>query len=162
MQLKEIIELKKWICLLSIGIFILRKKNNLTHFLKKHFYFRYEGDKPEITEEEKLNEEQKNLDKLLKKIERNKNLRNKQKEKDAKQKAAKKKTLEHRQLKRKIKATIIPVPDNNNEEFIDTSIIENEEDKRKIKKIKLDSSSLEGFTILGAENIVNHKKVSRY
>lgn len=100
----------------------------------------------------------------MKKIERNKKLRDKQKEKEFKQKAAKRKTIEQRELKRKIKASFIPVPENNTDEFIDKSVFETVEEKNKNfdednKKILIDASNLSGFTVLGAENFVNKKKV---
>lgn len=101
----------------------------------------------------------------MKKIERNKKLREKQKEKESKHKAAKKKTIEQRELKRKIKASFIPVPENNNDEFIDKNVIETADEPNKIenvenKKIQIDPSNLSGFTVLGAENFANKKKVS--
>lgn len=83
--------------------------------------------------------------------------------KEANQKAAKRKTIEQRQIKRVIKASIIPVPDNNCEEFIDETIVENgEEDISKSnfkKNIKLDESSSKEFTILGGEHFIGKKKV---
>ncbi|CAH1108618.1 unnamed protein product, partial [Psylliodes chrysocephalus] len=125
---------------------------------------RHEGDEPqEITE----NDERGKLDQVLKKIQRNKKLRQKQKEKLSEIKKAKQKTLESRQIKRKIKASIIPVPENNDNEFIDKTIenivqVENEESQEgKAKKQKLDPKTLEGFTVLGGQNFANKVKVKR-
>lgn len=126
-----------------------------------YYHYRYEGDTSEKTEEEKQKEEREKLNKLLKKIEKNKKIRDKQRAKESKQKVAKQKTFEQRQLKRKTKASIIPVPENN-DDFIDKSITENEDPKNKDEcsnsNLKF-PNSLEGFTILGAENIATKKKV---
>lgn len=100
---------------------------------------------------------------MLKKIERNKKLREKQKEKEAKQKAAKRRTIEQRQIKRQIKASIIPVPEQSVDDFIDKSFIENEvlveNEKHSNKKEKDVPASLEGFTILGGDSLAQTKKV---
>lgn len=99
----------------------------------------------------------------MKKIEKNKKLRDKQKARESKQKAAKRRTIEQRQFKREVKARIIPVPENNVDEFIDKTIIENGEDQKvndvSNNVLKLVPSSLEGFTVLGADNFAQKKKV---
>lgn len=100
----------------------------------------------------------------MRKIERNKKLREKQKEKESKQKAAKRKTIEQREHKRKLKASFIRVPENNNDEFIDKSVIEtvemsNTSENVDNKKEHIDPSNLSGFTVLGAENFAYKKKV---
>ncbi|KAG5870989.1 hypothetical protein JTB14_013460 [Gonioctena quinquepunctata] len=124
---------------------------------------RHEGDEPkELTE----NEEQAKLDKVLKKIQKNKKLRQKQKEKLIEIKTAKQRTLESRQIRREIKASIIPVPENEIDEFIDKNVKGNEENdkddsKPAAKKQKLDPKALEGFTILGNDSFASKNKVKR-
>nr|CAH7713422.1 unnamed protein product [Callosobruchus chinensis] len=114
------------------------------------------------------NEEQARLDKVLKKIERNKKIRTKQKEKEHKRKAAKQKTIESRQIKRELKAKIIPVPENKDDDFIDKSVEGFKEDTKDedldqlsvSKKPTADSNEL-GFTILGADSVASKSKVKR-
>lgn len=132
-------------------------------------FFRYEGDNPQKSEQEKQIEEKEKLQKLLKKIEKNKKSREKQKLKERdqkeKQREAKRKTLEHREFKRKIKAGIIPVPEQNIEEFIDKSITESEgyveNNSNEIKEPKLKPVSIDGFTILGDDTFSQKKKVRK-
>ncbi|XP_072398479.1 probable ATP-dependent RNA helicase Dbp73D [Diabrotica undecimpunctata] len=119
-------------------------------------------------QQEEIQNEQDKLEKVLKKIQRNKKLRQKQKEKISQIKQAKQRTLQSREIKRKIKASIINVPDNINDEFLDKTvenlvITQNSDniDESKHKKRKLGPESLEGFTVLGAENVANKVKVKR-
>ncbi|VEN50520.1 unnamed protein product [Callosobruchus maculatus] len=114
------------------------------------------------------NEEQAMLDKVLKKIERNKKIRTKQKEKEHKRKAAKLKTIESRQIKRDLKAKIVPVPENKDDDFIDKSVEGFKEDTKVgeldqpsvSKSLNVDPKQL-GFTILGADNVASKSKVKR-
>ncbi|KAJ8928953.1 hypothetical protein NQ314_018405 [Rhamnusium bicolor] len=124
-------------------------------------------DQNEITEAD----EKSKLDKVLQRIEKNKRIRNRQKERENKIKLAKQRTLESRQIKRELKAKIIPVPENVNDEFIDKTITEeliNTEEQiqgtdktGEIKKPKQSTKNLEGFTILGSENFAKKSKVKR-
>ncbi|CAG9821643.1 unnamed protein product [Phaedon cochleariae] len=125
---------------------------------------RHEGDQLQEVPE---NDEQSKLDKVLKKIEKNKKLRLKQKEKQSEIQSAKQKTIEARKIRREIKASIISVPENTNNEFIDKTVeepIQNESintEKPSNKKRRLDPALLEGFTVLGADNVSNKTKVKR-
>ncbi|XP_057657316.1 probable ATP-dependent RNA helicase Dbp73D [Diorhabda carinulata] len=110
--------------------------------------------------------EQQKLDKVLKKIQRNKKIRQKQKEKYAETKQAIQRTLQAREQKRRIKSSIVTVPEINNDEFIDREVEtlikpENEDsiEENVPKKPKLDTT--EGFTVLGVDNLVNRTKVKR-
>lgn len=87
-------------------------------------------------------------------------MREKQKIKDAKQKAAKSKTLEYRQIKRIMKASIIPIPEHNFDNFIDKTI-ENEEIEIKNSEEKKQNvpPSLDGFTVLGNDKLHEKLKV---
>ncbi|XP_056639095.1 probable ATP-dependent RNA helicase Dbp73D [Diorhabda sublineata] len=115
---------------------------------------------------EVLQSEQQKLDKVLKKIQRNKKIRQKQKEKYAETKQAIQRTLQAREQKRRIKSSIVTVPEINNDEFIDREVEtlikpENEDsiEENVPKKPKLDTT--EGFTVLGVDNLVNRTKVKR-
>ncbi|XP_023025923.1 putative ATP-dependent RNA helicase Dbp73D [Leptinotarsa decemlineata] len=129
---------------------------------------RHEGDEPKETIED---DEKAKLDRILKKIDRNKKLRQRQKEKQNFIAAKQRETAESRQIRRQIKASIVPVPENKNEEFIDEDVkehieegneeIEGDADKSPKKKPKLDLKDLEGFTILGADSFARKSKVKR-
>ncbi|KAL3289004.1 hypothetical protein HHI36_003447 [Cryptolaemus montrouzieri] len=124
---------------------------------------RYEGDH-EVTKEE----EESKLDQLYKKIEKNKKRQRKKEVNKATTEAIAKTTLK-RHIKREVKSQIVSVPENNIEEFIDGSIeveqkadIVNEEHKNDRRKRKNGlPESVEGFTVLGAENAIKKKKVKR-
>lgn len=124
--------------------------------LNNQYVCRYQGDNPQKTDEEKHNEEKEKLDKLFKKVEKNKKQREKRKEKEAKQKAAKRRTIEQRQFKRELKSQIIPVPENNNDEFIDKRITN---ETYQINGNKDLINALEGFTVLGDNSFIDKKKV---
>ncbi|XP_050295631.1 ATP-dependent RNA helicase DDX51 [Anthonomus grandis grandis] len=142
---------------------------------------RHQDDEPDLPkdEEEKLNQ-------TLSKIQRNKKLRNKQKEKEQKIKSAIERTTQARQNKReakKRKANFVKVPDNTNDEFLGTEEFEENaeqrlteelktdvevkeekdalSDSKSAKKIKLDPSDVEGFTILGGDQFNKRTKVKR-
>lgn len=126
-------------------------------------------------------QENDNLNRVLKKIERNKKLRNKQKEKEQKTKQAIERTTLARKIKREAKEkkqNIVPVPENNIDEFVDNDTTEpNATDRlqdpvpdstedsveklKKGKKRKIDQEDVKGFTILGVDNFQQTSKVKR-
>lgn len=112
-----------------------------------------------------MDEEKEKLDKLLRKIEKNKRNRHKQKEKELKTRLAIQRTTASRELKRKVKASIIHIPENKIEDFVDSNIeLQNDTTYSEAgnegpkKKIKL-APKIEGFTILGADNFISKNKV---
>ncbi|CAG9854493.1 unnamed protein product [Phyllotreta striolata] len=127
---------------------------------------RHEGDEAKEPVETETDERLK-LDNVLKKIEKNKKLRQKQKEKIHKAKEAKRRTLENREIKRRIKSTIVAVPENTSNDFIDSNIeklLETQSSQNEVKdndKPEINSQKLEGFTVLGTQNFANKLKVKR-
>lgn len=115
----------------------------------------------EETEQEKLNQ-------TLKRIERNKRLRANQKEKEQQLKEVIQKTSKARQLKREQKQKIVHVPENVAEQFLDVQQVVSEEPKagegevksKSGKKRKLEPGGVEGFTILGVDSFAKKSKVS--
>lgn len=137
------------------------------------FFFRHDGNSVNAADAPNEEEEKSKLDKVLKKIERNKKLRQKQKDKEQKIKTAIQKTTNLRQLRREIKSKIVPVPENN-DDFIDKSAIteaqENPEPfqfetdnslkkEKNTKYSKINPEVLKDFTILGADNFTKKTKV---
>ncbi|KAJ8924518.1 hypothetical protein NQ315_007316 [Exocentrus adspersus] len=128
---------------------------------------RHRGD----NEDEKIpsaSSEQSKLNKILQRVEKNRRNRSKRKEREKLAKAAKQRTREARQIKRELKAKIIPVPENTTDEFTDQTVFEEaatSEQSTKLegnnKKWKPDSKGLEGFTVLGEASLVKKQKVKR-
>lgn len=73
------------------------------------------------------------------------------------------KVKKDRAKKRELKASIIPLPNAENDEYIDENIstFDKEEEDFKVdkKQDKTDSSKLEGFTVLGTEDFNKKIKV---
>ncbi|XP_018568466.1 probable ATP-dependent RNA helicase Dbp73D [Anoplophora glabripennis] len=127
---------------------------------------RHAGDDQNAPDIETREIEQSKLEKVLKRIEKNKRNRNKQKEKENKVKLAKQRTLESRQFKRELKSKIIPIPDNTDDGFVDKTLLEIEELNEVTNKFKQNKKAklgpdLEGFTVLGVENFAKKRKVKR-
>lgn len=71
-----------------------------------------------------------------------------------------------------MKAKIIPVPENTNDEFVDKTTLEEnikaeefnetQVDLKPNKKQKLEPKTLEGFTVLGVDNFAKKEKVRIY
>ncbi|KAF2901764.1 hypothetical protein ILUMI_04422 [Ignelater luminosus] len=129
---------------------------------------RHDEDKQKDVE---INEEA-NIQRVLKRIEKRKAARSRQKELEKKKQTAIARTREERQRKRERKAKIVPIP-TGKDEFIDENIKEttaeetvskDHESSRKTKtkkKAKLDSLKVEGFTVLGGESFDRKAKVKR-
>lgn len=113
--------------------------------------------------------EQANIQRVLKRIEKRRLARLRQKELNKEKYEAIARTREERQRKRDRKANIVPIP-TGKDEFIDDNIKEtNAEEalpkdqegtkKAKHKKPKLDLAKVEGFTVLGGESFDKKAKV---
>lgn len=96
--------------------------------------------------------------KIQKKIERRRLHRLKQKEKKQEHLKVIQNTLKRRQQRREAKARIVPLS-NEHEQFIDKNFVENsKEEPENIKKTN-NVTSVEGFTVLGVEHFAKKAKV---
>lgn len=105
----------------------------------------------------------------MKKIEKNKKLRKKQKCREAKNRLVIQRTTESREFKRKIKSSIVHVPENTLDNFVDPNLEEYNEDNKTVKEEtnfeekhvdKKQKFDPEGFTILGVDQFARKNKVS--
>lgn len=113
----------------------------------------------EEEEDKEENAEQAKLISVLKKIEKKTSkLIKKEKFQELKQK-----TTEIRQLKRKAKAKIIQLPENEVQSFIEPNLVDDEKDEEVVEKSKrkrkIQPENIEGFTVLGADNFAQKTKV---
>lgn len=88
------------------------------------------------------------------------------KEKLALQQEKKTNAIEKRLRKKQLKADIVSVPKNTEDEFIDTHIkeVEKQEENEKEAKnnYKVGSEKIEGFTVLGGDNFDKKGKVRKF
>lgn len=103
-------------------------------------------------------DEERRLKKILKRAEKRKKI----KEKQLVQKEKVSHAIQKKLRRKEIKANIVHVPENNEDEFIDPHLKEaqeKEENEKKDKQNKDISKILEGFTVLGGENFNKKEKV---
>lgn len=99
---------------------------------------------------------------MLKRIERKKRSREKFKEKQRLQQEIKAKAIEERARKKELKARIVPIPENTEDEFIDSHIKEaavQDEIQKENEVVQNAGDGIEGFTVLGGESYDKKAKV---
>ncbi|XP_066259580.1 probable ATP-dependent RNA helicase Dbp73D [Euwallacea similis] len=144
---------------------------------------RHVGDESSSVNAPQIEFEEEKLNQTLKRIEKNRQIRKKQKDKDQKIKDAIERTRKARKLKRELnqkKGSVVPVPANDIEEFLDEKIVSDSHElpnellkhegsnigepvspSKKTRKRKVDERDIKGFTILGVDNFAKKTKVKR-
>lgn len=129
----------------------------------KIFLSRHEGD--EQPETQTKDDEEKKLKKVLKRIERKKRSKEKYKEKQKIKHEIIAHAIEKKTRRKQIKASIINVPENTQDEFIDSHIEEiQKEEENTIKSKSSDlkkniNGEIDGYTVLGNETFKKNEKV---